>query len=64
MVHHDCMQYTALIVAAHIKGWYYLSDYEGIITVLSPFRLGQKVGNKYNVIKCSLFYLNYMNTFI
>ena len=31
LVHQDCTQYTALIVVAHIKGWSYLSDYEGII---------------------------------
>ena len=49
---------------AHIKGWSYLSDNEVIITVWSLFRWGQKGGNEYYLIKCSLFYLNYMNIFI
>ena len=35
VVHHDYTQYTALTVVAHIKGWFYLSDYEAIISVWS-----------------------------
>ena len=64
VVHHDCVQYTALIVVAHIKGWSYLSNYEAIITVWSLFRWGQKEANEYNLIKCSLFYLNYLRILI
>ena len=39
-----CMQYTALIVVTHIKGWSYLSDYKVINTVWILFRWGQKGG--------------------
>ena len=64
VVHHDCIQYTALIVVAHIKGWSYLSVYGGLSlseVCLDGARTGE---NEYKLIKCSLFYLNYMNILI
>ena len=64
VVHHDCTQYTALIVVVHIKDWSYLRIMRG----LSPSEIclggarrggGGGGGNEY-LIKCSLFYLNYI----